>query len=261
MHTGVAIHVYVANRSMVNRAFYNADGELLIVPQLGHAAPSHRVWAASMCSPARSAVIQRGIKFRVELLEKRSPRLHLRELRSACSACRTLVPSVPTVWPTRATSKRRMLPTKTVEGDFRVAAKFLGTLWEAQYDHSPLDVVAWHGNYAPYKYDLATFQLHQQRHLRSSRSVDLHGPNLALGDSRHGELRLRHLSAALDGGRAHLPPAVVPSQLHERVHGTHLRPVRRQGRRLRARRREPAQLHVRTRSRRRHLRESVDRRI
>jgi homogentisate 1,2-dioxygenase len=42
-------------------------------------------------------------------------------------------------------------------GDFRIVAKFLGGLWSAPIDHSPLDVVAWHGNYTPYKYDLANF--------------------------------------------------------------------------------------------------------
>ncbi|HVW83937.1 MAG TPA: homogentisate 1,2-dioxygenase domain-containing protein, partial [Bryobacteraceae bacterium] len=44
-----------------------------------------------------------------------------------------------------------------VDGDFRIGAKFLGKLWEAEIDHSPLDVVAWHGNYTPYKYDLLAF--------------------------------------------------------------------------------------------------------
>jgi homogentisate 1,2-dioxygenase len=43
------------------------------------------------------------------------------------------------------------------EGAFEVIAKFLGRLWRAEIDHSPLDVVAWHGNYAPYKYDMARF--------------------------------------------------------------------------------------------------------
>jgi homogentisate 1,2-dioxygenase len=43
------------------------------------------------------------------------------------------------------------------EGDFALIAKFGGKLWRAPIDHSPLDVVAWHGNYAPYKYDLARF--------------------------------------------------------------------------------------------------------
>ena len=45
-----------------------------------------------------------------------------------------------------------------LDGDFKIIGKFLGHLWEAEIDHSPLDVVAWHGNYAPYKYDLARFQ-------------------------------------------------------------------------------------------------------
>jgi homogentisate 1,2-dioxygenase len=43
------------------------------------------------------------------------------------------------------------------DGKFTVISKFCGSLWESEYDHSPIDVVAWHGNYAPYKYDLARF--------------------------------------------------------------------------------------------------------
>src|SRR6202000_86048 len=43
------------------------------------------------------------------------------------------------------------------EGEFDLVAKFQGRLWSARIDHSPLDVVAWHGNYAPYKYDLRLF--------------------------------------------------------------------------------------------------------
>ena len=42
-------------------------------------------------------------------------------------------------------------------GEFELVAKFSGRLWATRLDHSPLDVVAWHGNYAPYKYDLARF--------------------------------------------------------------------------------------------------------
>ena len=44
------------------------------------------------------------------------------------------------------------------EGDFRLVAKYGGGLWEAEIDHSPLDIVAWRGNYMPYKYDLNRFQ-------------------------------------------------------------------------------------------------------
>jgi homogentisate 1,2-dioxygenase len=43
------------------------------------------------------------------------------------------------------------------DGDFEMIAKFGGKLFRAPIDHSPLDVVAWHGNYAPYKYDLRRF--------------------------------------------------------------------------------------------------------
>ena len=44
-----------------------------------------------------------------------------------------------------------------MDGDFELIAKFEGRLWRAPIDHSPLDVVAWHGNYAPYRYDLRRF--------------------------------------------------------------------------------------------------------
>jgi homogentisate 1,2-dioxygenase len=45
------------------------------------------------------------------------------------------------------------------EGDFELICKFQGNLWRCDLDHSPLDVVAWHGNYAPYKYDLRRFNV------------------------------------------------------------------------------------------------------
>ena len=44
-----------------------------------------------------------------------------------------------------------------LEDDFELITKFQGALWSAKIGHSPLDVVAWHGNYAPYKYDLRRF--------------------------------------------------------------------------------------------------------
>ena len=82
----------------------------------------------------------------------------------------------------------------------------------------------------------------------------LHRAHLAQRHAGHGQLRLRDLPAALAGGRGHLPPALVPPQPHERVHGPGARPVRRQARRLQARRREPAQLHGAARPGRRGLR-------
>ena len=155
MHSGVAIHVYVANKSMVNRAFYNADGELLIVPQLG-ALLIHTEFGRIDLKPGEICVIQRGIKFRVELLEK--------EARGYICENYGGLFRLPDLGPIGANGLANPRDFQTPhaayedrDGDFRVAAKFLGRLWEAQYDHSPLDVVAWHGNYAPYKYDLARF--------------------------------------------------------------------------------------------------------
>ena len=73
------------------------------------------------------------------------------------SGCPSSGRSAPTVSPTRATSAARSPPSKTSDEPCQVVAKFEGHLWATDFDHSPLDVVAWHGNYAPYAYDLARF--------------------------------------------------------------------------------------------------------
>ena len=80
--------------------------------------------------------------------------------------------------------------------------------------HSPLDVVAWHGNYAPYKYDLRRFSPVGAILYRSSRPLDLHRADRAIGDAGHGEYRLRDFSGALAGRGKHLPPALVPHEHH-----------------------------------------------
>ena len=76
-----------------------------------------------------------------------------------CSACPTSASSARTASRTRATFRRRSPRTKTAAATSKLVAKFLGNLWSARIDHSPLDVVAWHGNYAPYKYDLRKFNV------------------------------------------------------------------------------------------------------
>jgi homogentisate 1,2-dioxygenase len=155
MQSGVAIHVYVANKSMVDRAFYNADGELLIVPQLGELLV-HTEFGRIGLKPGEICVIQRGIKFRVELVEK--------EARGYICENYGGLFRLPDLGPIGANGLANPRDFQTPHAafedrdvDFRVAAKFMGRLWEAQYNHSPLNVVAWHGNYAPYKYDLSRF--------------------------------------------------------------------------------------------------------
>jgi len=155
MHSGVAIHMYVANRSMANRLFYDADGELLIVPQQG-ALHIFTEFGRMDVKPGEIAVIQRGIKFSVELLEKEA-RGYICENYGALFRLPDLGPIGANGLANPRDFQTPNAAYEDVEGDIRVAAKFLGKLWEARYDHSPLDVVAWHGNYAPYKYDLSKF--------------------------------------------------------------------------------------------------------
>ncbi len=155
MHSGVAIHVYACNSSMADRFFYSADGELLIVPQLGRVI-FHTELGRIDAAPGEIVVIQRGIKFRVELLETQA-RGYICENFGGLFRPPDLGPIGANGL---ANSRDFLTPVAGYEdrdGDFRVVSKFIGNLWEAEYNHSPLNVVAWHGNYAPYKYDLARF--------------------------------------------------------------------------------------------------------
>ena len=151
--TGMAVHLYAASRSMT-RVFYNADGELLIVPQTG-ALTLKTEFGILEVKPGEIAVIPRGVKFRVEIsanvrgyiCENYGAPLRLPELgpigANGLANARDLL--YPTAW------------YEDVSASTEVVAKFAGALWVCVYDHSPLNVAAWHGNYAPYKYDLARF--------------------------------------------------------------------------------------------------------
>jgi homogentisate 1,2-dioxygenase len=233
MHSGCAVHLYAANRSMERRYFYNADGELLIVPQLGRLR-IHTEMGIMEVSPGEIAVIQRGIKFRVVLPDGQA-RGYICENYGALFR----LPDLGPIGANGLANPRFFLTPvaafEELEEECELIAKFQGNFWATTLDHSPLDVVAWAGNYAPYKYD----------HLHRA-----HQPVRATRDGKRG---LCHLPRALERCRAHLPPALVPPQLHERVHGAHLRQVRRQGGGLSARRSQSAQLHERARSRYRNL--------
>ncbi len=152
---GIGIHVYTANRSMQGRFFYDADGELLIVPQVGRLLIATELGVLEV-EPQEVAVIPRGVRFRVELVdaevsgyvcENFGALLRLPDLGPIGSNC-------------LANARDFLTPHaafEDVEGAFELIAKFQGALWSAPIDHSPLDVVGWHGNYAPYKYDLRRF--------------------------------------------------------------------------------------------------------
>jgi homogentisate 1,2-dioxygenase len=153
---GAAVHVYAANASMTDRFFYDADGELLIVPQQG-ALAIHTELGVLDVPPGQVCLIPRGVKFRVELpdgpsrgyiCENYGQHLRLPELGPIGTF--GLANARDFLAPDAAFEDR--------EGDFRLVAKYGGGLWEAAIDHSPLDVVAWRGNYVPFKYDLYKFQ-------------------------------------------------------------------------------------------------------
>lgn len=154
MQTGVGIHVYAANAPMRGRYFYNADGEMLIVPQQG-ALVLHTELGVLDVAPGEIAVLPRGMKMRVDI-----------EGPSRGYICENYgmafrLPDLGPIGANGLANPRDFLAPvaayEDLDGDFRIIGKFLGRLWQAEIDHSPLDVVAWHGNYLPYKYDLARF--------------------------------------------------------------------------------------------------------
>ena len=153
--SGCGIHVYVANRSMKDRYFYDADGELLIVPQMGRLRLATELGLIDV-EPQEIAVIPRGIRFRVELPDGRA-RGYVCENFGAPFR----LPDLGPIGSNGLANPRDFLtPTAWYEdrdGACQLVAKFMGQLWSAEMDHSPLDVVAWHGNHAPYKYDLRRF--------------------------------------------------------------------------------------------------------
>ena len=153
--TGCAIHMYAANRSMHDRFFYSADGELLIVPQLGTLSIATEFGLVEV-GPQEIAVIPRGTRFRVELLDG-DARGYVCENFGALLR----LPDLGPIGSNGLANPRDFLTPQAayevLEGNFELVAKLNGQLWRADIDHSPLDVVAWHGNYAPYKYDLRQF--------------------------------------------------------------------------------------------------------
>ena len=155
LQIGLAIHLYAANVSMQDRFFYCADGELLIVPQLGRL-HFHTEMGILDVSPGEICVIPRGVKFRVVLAEKQA-RGYICENYGQPFR----LPDLGPIGANGLANPRDFLyPIAAFEdrdGDFCITAKFMGKLWSASIDHSPLDIVGWHGNYAPFKYDMARF--------------------------------------------------------------------------------------------------------
>jgi homogentisate 1,2-dioxygenase len=154
---GIGIHIYAVNRSMRERWFYDADGELLVVPQTGDLRIATELGVLDV-APGEIALLPRGMRFSISLADESKPaRGYVCENYGA----QLRLPELGPIGANGLASARDFLAPVACyderEGSFELIAKFGGRLWRAPIDHSPLDVVAWHGNYAPYKYDLARF--------------------------------------------------------------------------------------------------------
>jgi len=155
--SGIAVHVFLCNASMKDKCFYNADGDFLIVPQQGVLDVTTE-FGKMKVEPNEICVIQQGIRFSISV--GGPTRGYILEVSDA----HFQLPSLGPIGANGLANPRDFLSPvawyedRDVTG-YQVISKFQGHLFQAEQDHSPFDVVAWHGNYVPYKYNLALFMV------------------------------------------------------------------------------------------------------
>jgi homogentisate 1,2-dioxygenase len=154
--SGVAVHLYSANKNMDNKGFYNSDGDFLIVPQKGRL-DMRTEFGMLEVFPGEICVVPRGITFQVNL-----PDGHSRGYMLEVYNDHFKIPDLGPIGANGLANPRDFLyPVAAYEDrqniNFTVVTKFIGGFFVREQDHSPFNVVAWHGNYAPYKYDLDRF--------------------------------------------------------------------------------------------------------
>ena len=140
---------------MQDEYFYSADGELLVVPQEGRLRFSTELGVIDL-EPKEIAILPRGLVYRVEVLDGPARGF----------VCENYGPpfALPHRGPIGANCLANPRDFKTPVAAFEdrdapssVTLKWCGQFHRTQIGHSPLDVVAWHGNYAPCKYDLRSY--------------------------------------------------------------------------------------------------------
>jgi homogentisate 1,2-dioxygenase len=155
MCSGMGAHIYTITRSMKDEYFYDADGELLFVPQQG-GVHFHTEFGIIDVEPGEIAIIPRGVKFRLELRDGPARGYICENYGGAL----TLPERGPIGANCMANPRDFLTPVAAYEdrdAPSLLYVKWGGALWVTDIEHSPLDVVAWHGNYAPYKYDLRRY--------------------------------------------------------------------------------------------------------
>ncbi|RYY36632.1 homogentisate 1,2-dioxygenase [archaeon] len=152
--SGMAVHMYACNASMVNECMYNSDGDMLIVPQQGTLLLQTEMGYLQV-APREIVVVPRGITFRVEVTE--ASRGYICEVFGG----HFQLPDLGPIGANGLANARDFLfpvaAYEDVDVDFVVYNKYGGKLFKSVVHHSPFNVVAWHGTYAPYKYDLEKF--------------------------------------------------------------------------------------------------------
>jgi homogentisate 1,2-dioxygenase len=152
--TGMAAHLVLANRSMERRAFVNADGEMLVVPQQGAMTITTELGVLHV-KPGEVALLPRGMAFKVAV--EGPTRAYVCENYGAPFR----LPELGPIGSNGLANPRDFLvPVAAFEDDkgaYEVVRKVGGALWRTTQPRTPFDVVAWHGNLAPLKYDTVNF--------------------------------------------------------------------------------------------------------
>ncbi len=153
--TGLGVHIFACNKNMTDRFFYNADGEMLVVAEKNRVRFLTELGILEIGS-GEIAVLPRGLKFRVELPDG-DARGYICENYAAHFRLPDLGPIGANGLANPRDFETPVAWFEDKDGGFELTAKFGGNLWTTEIKSSPLNVVAWHGNYAPYKYDLRRF--------------------------------------------------------------------------------------------------------
>jgi homogentisate 1,2-dioxygenase len=153
--TGLGIHIFACNKNMTSRFFYNADGEMLVVAEKNRVRFLTELGIIEINS-GEIAVLPRGLKFRIELPDG-DARGYICENYAAHFRLPDLGPIGANGLANPRDFETPVAWFEDTDGEFELTAKFGGNLWTTEIKSSPLNVVAWHGNYAPYKYDLRQF--------------------------------------------------------------------------------------------------------
>jgi homogentisate 1,2-dioxygenase len=154
-HSGIAAHVYLASRSMERRAFVNADGEMLLVPQQGRLVITTEMGVLDV-KPGEIALLPRGVAFKIALPDGPS-RGYVCENYGAQFRLPELGPIGSNGLANARDFQAPVAAFESEAGGYEIVKKFAGRLWRAPMKQSPFNVVAWHGNLAPVKYDTANF--------------------------------------------------------------------------------------------------------